>query len=92
MPVTMPRTFTVVPLHAAFAPSVWMLRDRHDAVRPAAHGPRLAGRAVVPHFVGRGVCGPVKSATLSSVSCVPLLRAKPPVPFAVGTRRPAPSR
>ena len=25
MPVTMPRTLTVVPLHAALAPSVWML-------------------------------------------------------------------
>ena len=96
MPVTMPRTVTVVPLHAAFEPSVWIFVI---GVVPSAPG--RTGRAGRPRCrrrrtsSGVGACGPVKSATLSSVSCVPpALRMN----AVVGRRRragngsPAPSR
>src|SRR4051812_4133127 len=89
----MPRTVTVLPSHAELVPSVWMLVI---GVMPFAPGSHAAGGAVpvhsAPHLVGVGVVGPVKSATLSSVSCVPpLLRMKPPTPLD-GCARPRPSR
>ena len=82
MPVTMPRIVTVVPLQAASSPSVWMLVIGTMPSGPAAHGPGpTVPEQVVPHFVGVGVSGPLKSATLSSVSWVPsFLRANPPAP------------
>ena len=95
MPVTMPRTFTVVPLQAELAPSVWMLVIGTMPSRPAAHGagppwPRTPCRT----SSGVGASGPVKSATLSSVSWVPLfLRANAAVCRCDGwDDSPAPSR
>ena len=62
MPVTMPRIFTVVPLQAALAPSVWMLVIGTMPSAPAAHGCGPTGPPQVsPHFVGVGVSGPLKS-------------------------------
>src|SRR4051794_15954035 len=89
----MPRTLTIVPLHAASVPSVWMLVIGTTPSGPAAHGSGPAApEQVVPHRVGVGVSGPVKSARLSSVSWLPpFLRAKPPAP-AAGCAIPAPSR
>ncbi len=93
MPVTMPWTVTVLPSHADPSPSVWM---SVIATMPSVPGTHVGGTTgpphVVPHLVGVGVSGPVKSATLSSVSMVPpFLRAKPPAPL-IGCARPAPSR
>src|SRR4051812_3007377 len=95
MPVTTPRTVTVAPLHAALAPSVWMFVIGVVPSADASHGPAGTVPAhAVPHLVGASACGPVKSATLSSVSWVPLpLRANPLLAvFAVGNASPAPSR
>src|SRR3954454_21930403 len=92
MPVTIPRIVTDLPLQAAVSPSVWMLVI---GVVPSVPGSQGPGGAVavqaVPHLVGVGVFGPSKSATLSSVSCVPFLRTNPPGPDA-GCVMPAPSR
>src|SRR5215218_5795077 len=90
MPVTMPRTVTLSPLQAEFAPSVWMLVIG-VSVPAGLHGPLAGGAHAVPQFSGAKACGPVKSFALLSVSGA-ALRMKASLPFVVGNARPTPSR
>src|SRR4051794_25075848 len=92
MPVTTPRIFTVLPSQAELGPSDWMLWIGTMPSAPAVHG-APAGTQALPQFSGPAGLAALKSAGLSSVSCVPApLRAKASCPFAVGMVRPPPSR